>query len=145
MTMNTIKTTLEIAAPLSKLREAISTKEGFRAWWALDTEVDTERREATYTFAREKDPRSVTFKLDRVDDRGIAMTCVRQENNPDWLGTKLEISLEPTAKGTQVTLVHAGYPERNECYERCIEGWQYFMTSLDKYATTGTGTPYGKA
>jgi hypothetical protein len=71
------------------------------------------------------------------------MTCVDVRDNPDWLGTELAITLTPIAGGkTRVDLVHAGYPSKNECYERSIEGWAYFLASLAQYATTGKGTPF---
>ena len=137
--MYTIELSLEIAAPLSTLRTAMTTPDGFRGWLAEDTRVDPAGR---YTFSFP--PRAVTFTLDRADDRGIAMTCVHEHDNPDWLGTKLTITLTSTASGTtRVDLVHAGYPSKNECYERSIEGWAYFLASLAQYATTGKGTPFG--
>ena len=87
-----------------------------------------------------------TLTLDRADDRGIAMTCVDVHDNPDWLGTELAITLTPLAGGkTRVDLAHAGYPSKNECYERSIEGWAYFLASLAQYATTGKGMPFGAA
>jgi hypothetical protein len=73
------------------------------------------------------------------------MTCVGHENNPDWLGTRLVIELIETPTGTQVRLIHSGYPAKNEVYERCCEAWPYFLRSLASYVTTGTGEPYPKA
>lgn len=136
--MYAIEHSIEIAAPLATLRTALGTRDGFRAWFAQDTQVDEAGR-YTFTFG----PRVVTFTLDRANDRGIAMTCVQERNNPDWLGTELTITLTPIAGGkTRVDLVHAGYPSKDECYTRCIEGWSYFLSSLAQYATTGKGTPF---
>src|SRR5579883_801500 len=124
--MHTIQLSIEIAAPIPTLRTAITTREGFRAWFAFDTQVDAAGR-FTFSFA----PRTVTFRLDRADDRGVAMTCVEEQENPDWLGTELVIALTPLASGkTRVDLVHSGYPTKNECYARCIDGWQHFLSSL---------------
>jgi len=136
--MYTIETSIEIAAPLATLRTAITTRDGFRAWLAADTQVDAAGR---YTFAFA--PRAVTFTLDRADDRGIAMTCVGEQNNPEWLGTKLAIALTPIAAGkTRVDLAHAGYPSKNEVYAQCTKGWAHFLSSLAQYATTGKGNPF---
>jgi uncharacterized protein YndB with AHSA1/START domain len=136
--MHTIENSIEIAAPLATLRTAITTRDGFRAWLAVDTQVDAGGR---YTFSF--GPRAVTLTLDRADDRGVAMTCVDVHDNPDWLGTELAIALTPIAGGkTRVDLVHAGYRSKNECYERSIQGWAYFLASLAQYATTGKGTPF---
>jgi uncharacterized protein YndB with AHSA1/START domain len=140
--MYTIENSIEIAAPIATLRTAISTRDGFRSWFADDTKVDASGR-FTFSFAQPDETRAVTFTLDRADDCGVAMTCVLEENNPDWLGTKLEIHLTPLAGGkTRVDLVHAGYPSKNECYTRCIDGWAHFLASLAKYAMTGRGEPF---
>ncbi|HEV8551157.1 MAG TPA: SRPBCC domain-containing protein, partial [Polyangiaceae bacterium] len=128
----------EIAAPLPRLHAAISTLQGLRGWLAADTQIDTAGR---YTFAF--GPRVVGFELVRADERGTAMTCVREQGNPDWLGTELTISLTPAAGGnTRVTLAHTGYRTRNECYTRCLQGWEYFLSSLALFVTTGKGTPF---
>ena len=141
--MYTIENTIDIAAPLATVLAAVTTKEGFRGWWTKDTECDSAKQEATFGFRN--DGKVVTFKLDHLDDRGIAMTCIRETNNPDWLGTKLAITLAPSALGTRVRLVHDGYAAKNECFERCVKGWAFFLASLAKYATTGTGEPYAAA
>jgi uncharacterized protein YndB with AHSA1/START domain len=136
--MYTIENSIDIDAPLATLRTAVTSLEGFRAWFADDTRVDSAGR---YTFSF--GPRAVTFTLDRADDRGVAMTCVKEQDNPEWLGTELAITLTPLAGGkTHVALVHAGYPSKNECYARCIEGWEHFLSSLAQYATTGKGMPF---
>ena len=142
--MYSIETTIEIAAPLSTVLAAVTTTEGLRGWWTKDTQTSTAKREHTFRFAKAGGGMAVTFRVDREDDRGIAMTCVAEENNSDWLGTKLEISLAPTASGTRVQLVHAGYPAKNEVYAMCTKGWAFFLGSLQKYAQTGTGEPHGK-
>jgi uncharacterized protein YndB with AHSA1/START domain len=141
--MYTIDSTIEIAVPLFRVRTAISTEAGYRAWFAQDADFDGQ--EATFRFARPDETRSVTLRLDRSDQRGVEMTCIANENNPDWMGTKLAIELGETPTGTQVRLVHAGYPAKNEVYERCTEAWQYFLKSLASYMMTGTGQPYPKA
>jgi len=136
--MDSIELSIEIPVTPATLRPALTTPDGFRAWLAIDTTVDAGGR---YTFAF--GPRVVTFTLDRADDRGIAMTCVGEHDNPDWLGTRLDVRLTaiPDAR-TRVDLVHAGYPSRNECYQRCIGAWEYFLSSLALYATTGQGRPF---
>lgn len=136
--MYDIQTSIEIAAPIGNLHAAITTAVGFRAWLAEDTHVEAPGR-YTFWFG----PRAVTFAVDGADDRSIAMTCVREQDNPDWLGTELSITLTPLADGTtRVDLVHAGYASKNECYARCIDGWNHFLSSLARYATTGKGMPF---
>ena len=141
--MFTIDTTLDVTAPLPRVLDAITTEAGYRAWWAQDADFDGQH--ATFRFSVPGERRVVTFRIDRRDGSGIAMTCVAHENNPDWLGTRLSIELVPAAGGTRVHLVHAGYPAKNEVYERCSQAWPYFLRSLASYMSTGTGEPYPRA
>ncbi len=141
--MFTIDKTIDITAPLARVRTAITTEAGYHAWLAQDADFDGEQ--ATFRFAVPSDPRSVTFQVERCDGSGIAMTCIAHENNVSWLGTTLAIELGETPTGTRVHLAHSGYRTKNEVYERSIEGWQYFLRSLSSYMMTGTGEPYPKA
>jgi uncharacterized protein YndB with AHSA1/START domain len=141
--MFTIDSTIDIAAPSANVRAALTTEGGFRAWFAQDTDFDGKR--ATFRFPQPTERRSVTFEVDRCDGGGIVMTCIGHENNADWLGTTLAISLGETPTGTRVHLAHAGYPAKNEVYERCSEAWPHFLRSLASYMMTGTGEPYPKA
>ncbi len=141
--MFTIESTIDIAAPLARVRTAITTEAGYRAWWAKDADFDG--KQATFRFAVPSEKRSVTFQVDRCDGSGIRMTCIAHEKNADWLGTTLAIELGETSNGTRVHLVHSGYPAKNEVYERCSEAWPYFLRSLASYMMTGTGEPYPKA
>ena len=141
--MPTIDTTLDIAVPLARVRTAITTEAGYRAWFAQDADFDG--RQATFRFSQPSETRSVTLQVERCDEEAIVMTCIAQENNADWLGTTLAIELAATATGTRVHLLHSGYPAKNEVYERCSEAWPHFLRSLASYMMTGTGEPYPKA
>lgn len=141
--MFTIDITIDIASPLARVRTAVTTQAGYRAWCAEDADFDG--KQATFRFSQPTEVRSVTFQVDRCDGSGIVMTCVAQQNNPDWLGTVLTIELGETPLGTRVRLVHSGYPAKNEVYARCSEAWPYFLRSLASYMLTGTGEPYPKA
>ena len=141
--MFTIETTIDVPAPLALVHSAISTENGFHAWFAQDADFDGKL--ATFRFSRPTEMRSVTLQVDRCDERGIMMTCIAHENNPDWVGTTLAIELSETPTGTRVHLVHSGDPAKNEVYERCCDAWSYFLRSLASYMMTGTGEPYPKA
>ena len=141
--MFTIDNTTDIAAPLARVRTAITTEAGFHAWFAEDADFDGKR--ATFRFATPTETRSVTLRVDRCDESGVLMTCIAHENNPDWSGTTLAIELGETPTGTRVHLTHSGYPAKNEVYDRCSDAWPYFLRSLASYMTTGAGQPYPKA
>ena len=140
--MFTIDSTIDITAPLARVATAITTEAGYRAWLAQDADFDG--RQATFRFAQPTELRSVTFEVERCDERGIVMACIAHQNNASWLGTKLAISLGETPTGTCVHLLHSGYGAKNEVYERSSEAWPYFLRSLASYMMTGTGEPYPK-
>ncbi len=139
--MQTIDKTIDIAAPLATLHTAITTEAGFRTWWTTHTTYDEKTRSYTFRFPQEKYVVAMTFRVERVDDRGIVLVCTGEQHNPDWLGTRLEITVAPAGDSTRVHLVHAGYPANNECYAQCIRGWTHFLDSLALFATTGRGKP----
>jgi uncharacterized protein YndB with AHSA1/START domain len=141
--MFTIDSTIEIASPLARVRTAVTTEAGYRAWLAQDADFDG--KQATFRFSQASETRSVTLQVDRCDGSGIVMTCIAHENNSDWVGTTLAIELGETPTGTRVHLAHSGYPAKNEVYERCSDAWLYFLRSLASYIMTGTGEPYPKA
>ena len=61
----------------------------------------------------------------------------------EWLGTTMEFDIAPADTGTQLRFRHAGLTPQLECWEACVDAWSYFMASIEAFATTGAGTPFG--
>lgn len=61
----------------------------------------------------------------------------------EWLGTTVEFDIIPAGTGTELRFRHAGLTPRLECWEACAAAWTYFMASIETFAGTGTGTPFG--
>jgi uncharacterized protein YndB with AHSA1/START domain len=142
MTMHTIETNILIQATPARVLEALTTKDGNKAWWTNDVDCDSEKREATFRFEKQGSEVAATFRLDSADESGVAMTCIRETNNKDWLGTKLVYRLIADGAATRLELAHSGYPAKNDVYENCTKGWAYFMSSLKSYLEVGKGTPH---
>jgi uncharacterized protein YndB with AHSA1/START domain len=140
-----IEHVIEIAGAAPKVLAAVSTKEGFAGWWTRDLACDSAKREATFRFAKPEHTCSMTFHLDALDDASIVMTCIREDNQPEWLGTELAIRLASTPVGTRVQLVHAGFRARTEHFDVCVKGWAFFLGSLKSYVETGVGQPFESA
>jgi uncharacterized protein YndB with AHSA1/START domain len=135
-----IETQIQIAVPPNRVLPALTTQDGVRGWWTTDVEVDADR--ATYRFEKQAGPMAVTFRVENADERRVAMVCIGETNNADWLGTRIVFELVPAAGGTRVELVHSGYRARNEVYEMCTKGWGFFLGSLKSYLETGKGEPH---
>jgi uncharacterized protein YndB with AHSA1/START domain len=133
--MYSIDKTIQIDAPIQRIVEALTTEAGYRGWFTQSATFDGAH--ATFTFPRPEITRKVTFRIDRCDAAGVAMTCTAEENNPAWRGTTLAI----TVQGEGVRLVHSGYPAKDDYYEQCVAGWEHFLPSLKSYVESGRGTP----
>jgi uncharacterized protein YndB with AHSA1/START domain len=140
--MYSIEHTIEVSAPAARILAALTTKDGVKAWFTQDCDCNADKREATFRFATQVGLKEVSFHLDSADERAVAMTCIAQSNNPEWLGTKLSYELTPAGAGTRVRLVHAGFAAKSEMYDNTVKGWAYFLGSLKQYIETGVGTPY---
>ena len=100
--MYSIENQIQIAATPARALVALTTSDGLRGWWTASTDCDVARREATFRFERQAGTMAATFRIDRADERGVAMTCIGEQNNAEWLGTKLEFGLATVDGGTRV-------------------------------------------
>jgi uncharacterized protein YndB with AHSA1/START domain len=61
----------------------------------------------------------------------------------EWLGTTMEFDIIPAGPGTELHFRHAGLTPRLACWDACAAAWTSFMASIESFAKTGTGTPFG--
>ncbi len=61
----------------------------------------------------------------------------------EWLGTTMEFDIVPVGTGTELRFRHAGLTPQLECWDDCFAAWTHFMASIEAFAQTGTGTPFG--
>ncbi len=93
------------------------------------------------------------FELTILDrPRLVEWTCVDalhvhggqpEEIEKEWLGTKVNWTITPEAKGTKIEIKHAGLTPELLCYDVCQAGWdKFFLGSLKDYLNSGTGSPH---
>lgn len=145
--MESITTSIDIAASPEKIYQAITTTEGERAWWTTDCEVGKKvGDQATFRFdpmGGKQGTTEMRFNIDRLDrDALVRLTCTGNENNPDWQDTEITFVLAPHDKGTRLGFAHTGFRAKTPNYEACVGGWTHFIQSLKSYAETGKGTPH---
>lgn len=63
-------------------------------------------------------------------------------NKNEWVGTKIQWTIHPVEKGSQIEFVHQGLTSQMECWNACISGWDYFLGSLQTFLNSGKGTPF---
>jgi len=61
----------------------------------------------------------------------------------EWLGTTMEFDIAPAGTGTELRFRHAGLTPQLGCWDDCSAAWTYFMASIEIFAETGIGTPFG--
>jgi len=61
----------------------------------------------------------------------------------EWLGTEIEFDIAPADSGTTLRFRHTGLVPQLACWDDSVAGWTYFMASIESFAKTGAGTPFG--
>lgn len=101
-----------------------------------------------FTIFFESDQTQWKFRvLDIKSGVSVDMECIEADHKysgasknvrEEWLGTKLQWRLEPTADGSCIHFTHDGLIKELECYEICVSGWNHFFVgSLKRYLNEG--------
>lgn len=138
--------TLDLPIAPSDLASLFSSAEGVSHWWG-PTEGDATAGGTLITrfgeygananHVREAGPRH--FVWEPVAAPGTTPTAHTKE----WLGTTIEIEIAPSPTGSTMRFRHRGLTPQLECWNDCQAGWAHFMASIEAYAATGLGTPFG--
>ncbi len=145
--MNHYQHSITLHASPATVYAALTTAAGLRGWWTEDCDIqDGVGGELAFRFGAHKE-----MRIERqVPQREVAWLCTgahididRFKRKDEWVGTHVIFHLAPHGEsGTRLDFEHVGLVPPFECYGVCSEGWQYFLSSLEKYVGTGHGTPY---
>ena len=134
---------VELAAPPSRVYEAIATADGVRAWWTDGAFAEEVGGVGRLTFGAGWTEIRVE-KL--VPDREVEWSCVGQQiehfdPTDEWVGTRIHFRLTPLGGGehTRLDFAHEGLAGLG-CEEMCTKGWgHYIRISLRGLVETGEG------
>lgn len=137
---------LDLPASATDIAALFSSADGVSRWWG-PTEGDatvggtliTRFGDAGVNANRVREAGPLHFVWEPVAVPGTTPTAHTKE----WLGTAIEIDIESTQAGSTVHFRHRGLTPQMECWNDCFAGWTHFMASIESYATTGVGTPFG--
>lgn len=128
-----------IQAPLDRVFGAVSTSQGLDTWW---TERSAGRPElgAEYElgFGPEYDWRARVTRY--TPDAEFELEMVRAD--PDWIGTRVGLQLEPRDGVTWVRFHHTGWPAANEHYRISCNCWAMYLRILRRSLEHGESVPY---
>jgi len=123
---------IEIAAPSKKVYEALTTSEGLRGWWTVDSQAEaTVGSVAEFGFFN----RETVFRM-RIDRlrprRRIIWTCL--DGPEEWKGTVLTWALAPEGEGTKLHFKHGKWRSNKGAFAHCNSTWGALMYRLKAYA-----------
>ncbi|MFZ6654015.1 SRPBCC family protein [Undibacterium sp. TJN19] len=146
--MSNYQHTLDLAATPAAVYNALTTIAGLRGWWTQDCDGGTAVGDTIhFRFGVcDKDVRISGL----TPQHQVRWLCTRAHivaanvtRSDEWVGTEMVFGISDAGNGrTRLEFEHIGLVPALQCYSQCLNGWQYFMTSLQQYAETGTGTPH---
>jgi uncharacterized protein YndB with AHSA1/START domain len=115
---------LLITAPIDRVFDAVSTPEGFDAWWT-DRSSGTPGKGEEYVlwFGPEYDWRARVTRIAPPNDFELEMTRA----DDDWTGTHVGFRLQPRDGATWLQFSHAGWKSPNEHYRVSSNCWAMYL------------------
>ena len=137
--MASIKHLFHINASKEKVFEAISTIEGLKNWWTVQTAGSPEVGGIIeFRFGEFENDMKV---LELKPNESLTWECVASA--PDWVGTKFTFNLDTNDGKTRVRFEQSGWKETGDFYAACCFSWGRYMESLRQFCQTGKGEAFG--
>lgn len=130
-----------IKTPVSKVYEALTTRQGLAETWTNKLVVKPETGFVNeFDFA---DNYATKIKVAELTANArIVWECI--DSDPEWIGTIISFDLAEKEGVTSVVLRHLNWRELTEFYRWCNYNWAMFLYSLKTYCEEGEGIPFQK-
>jgi uncharacterized protein YndB with AHSA1/START domain len=133
-----------IAAPASRIFDAVATPPGLDAWWTRTSKGRPDvGEEYELWFGPEHDWRGVVSRC--ILGREFELTFTRADD--DWRGTKVGFVLRERKDGSRRTDVHfhhTGWREANDHFRTSSFCWAMYLRLLKRHVELGEMVAYGK-
>ena len=137
---------LDLPASPAAVSALFTSAAGVSRWWgptegdaAADGTLVTSFGEHGANTMRVLEAGPARVVWESVAPEGTTPTAHTRE----WLGTTMEFDIIPAGAGTELRFRHAGLTPQLQCWDACFAAWTHFMASIETFAKTGTGTPFG--
>lgn len=122
---------IPVKASPNKVYEAWTTAAGLSAWWTKDSRV-AERVGDVNVFVFDGGNVEFHFRIDdQVPERRVRWTGLAADKMPaEWVGTRIEVDLEPADGGTRMRFGHKNWKEATSLYCVCNTTWGELMYRL---------------
>jgi uncharacterized protein YndB with AHSA1/START domain len=122
-----------IKATPQKVFKALSTIDGLRHWWVVETTGSTKKGGIIdFGFCRMKVVKSEPKKL-------VHWRC--EDGPKEWLGTEVIFQLKWKDEQTFVVFKHARWKKPSEFMHHCSTKWAVFLLSLRDWLERSEGRP----
>jgi uncharacterized protein YndB with AHSA1/START domain len=137
--MPNLRHNLIISASKEKVYEALTTEDGLRAWWTLETKADPSIGFVIhFKFGQEFFNKMEVTHLE--PNSHVGWTCVGGDK--EWIGTKLTFEMVDYKDGCMLIFSHLDWAHETEFFGFCNHHWGRYLDSLKSLCETGTGQPY---
>lgn len=137
--MASIKHYLRIKALPEKVYSALTTSEGLKGWWTVNTNTEEKIGGiAEFIFGERYHNKMEIIKLKR--NRRVEWKCF--QGDKEWINTTFEFDIEGKEEDTILRFSHSNWKEETDFFASCNYQWGYYMRSLTNYCEKGEGTPF---
>ncbi|HEV7976975.1 SRPBCC domain-containing protein [Amycolatopsis sp.] len=127
-----------ITSPVAEVYAALTTAEGLAGWWTTDTRGDGDDVGGVLRFRFGAGGFDMKV-LELVPGERVLWEVV--DGPEEWIGTRVDWSLEQVDDYTVILFKHQGWKEPVEFMHHCSTKWAVFLLSLKSLIETGKGAP----
>ena len=116
-------------------------------WWATNFEGGSQKLNDVFTVRFGSGDMYKVKIIELVPNKKIVWEVIDSyqgwvKDHTEWVGTKILWEVLPKKDGTRIDLTHIGLVPIIECFDKCIQGWDYLLQkSLIKFLTEKKGLP----
>ncbi len=137
-----IKHLFHIAAPRTKVSDAISSVDGANHWWTTGVSGSSAQDGVlAFTFGGHGVMKAKVEK----NVPGELLVWKVLEGPDDWAGTTLTFALDENDGKTRVRFEHAGWAANGDHFAASSFSWARYLESLRQLCQTGKSEGFGSA
>jgi hypothetical protein len=116
-------------------------------WWTDELEGNSQKLNDEFTVHFGDLHDSTQKLIEVIPDKKVvwlvtdsSLSFIKKKD--EWTNTTIHFEISTQNNKTQILFTHVGLVPEVECFNNCIQGWDYFIKgSLFKFITEGKGTP----
>lgn len=134
-----IKLQLLIDGSKKEVFTKLTSIEGLREWWTIQTTGNT-KLDGTIDF-RFGERYHIQMKVIKiVQNKLVQWRCTQAEE--DWIGTIVSFYLDTENDKTILRFTHDKWPTHGDFFAHCNLSWAKYLLSLRQLLETGKGQPF---